>query len=219
MLPDTKHLPSDIQQRLLENEASYKAACAPLIDELHQAGVFVELVEELSSTRRDLHIAVPILVKWLPLIDYAPAKESVVRALGVDQARGIAENALINEFRRIAPDDPLQGLKWAIGDTLFELARPGLEDELAELALDRRHGMARQMVVYALGKTKSRRAYDALVALLKDDEWIQGYAIMGLRLLGDPAAIAHIQPFASHKLPFFRTEAKKAISKLQRIKK
>jgi hypothetical protein len=68
---------------------------------------------------------------------------------------------------------------WTIGGALEVLADDSSFDELAELARDRRYGMARQMIVLGLGRSKRPEAVEVLVGLVDDPE-VEGQPVKAL---------------------------------------
>jgi HEAT repeat protein len=143
----------------------------------------------IRAPRFDFEAAAPVLVDWLPRVKTALAKERIVRSLtGEKTATPLALEPLVAEFRRA--DD--HGLKWAIGNALATLADDSIADELVELARDRRHGGSREMLMDALARTKDKRALDALVDLVDDDD-VAGHAISALRRLGPKSSLPYLE--------------------------
>jgi hypothetical protein len=150
-------------------------------------GFFARDIPEagIRAPRFDFEAAAPVLVDWLPRVKTALVKERIVRSLtGEKTATPLALEPLVAEFRRA--DD--HGLKWAIGNALATLADDSIADELVELARDRRHGGSREMLMDALARTKDKRALDALVDLVDDDD-VAGHAISALRRLGPKSSL------------------------------
>ena len=199
-------------ERTHRNVEDYQRAAAPLMAELAAAGFVVANVSELYQKRINYERAVPILVKWLPMMANPRVKESIVRALSVPFAQQAAP-LLIEEFRRVDPDQG--GLKWAIGSALDVVANDAVLDEMIGLATDKSHGKAREMVVAGLGNMSDRRVVPILIDLLRD-EVVFVNAMMGLAKLGATAARSSIQPFLKHPKSYVRKEAQKAIEKIDK---
>lgn len=181
-----------------------------------KAGLSVQSVFELVNSKNAYPQAIPILLECLPSIGDKWIKEGVVRALSVKEARGIADRVLVNEFDLISPmDRELQSLKWAIGNALSVVATDVVQDHLVALALDRKHGKSREMIVVALANFRNRRIVDVLIKLLDDDE-VCGHAIVALAKLKAREAVPLIQRFNNHSRPWVRREAEKALDKLAR---
>jgi len=177
-------------------------------------GIKVKSVFDLVNSKAPYPQAIPVLLKCLPTIQDKWIKEGVVRALTVKEARGKADAVLVQQFRSIAPNDPdHQNLKWAIGNALSVTATDAIADDLFDLAQDKRHGKAREMVVVALSNLHDPRTVEILTHLL-DDEEVCGHAIVAIAKMRAHEAAPRIQRFIDHPKPWVRKEAKKAILKL-----
>lgn len=102
-----------------------------------------------------------------------------------------------------------------VGNALDVVANDDVIDEMIDLATDKRHGKAREMVVSGLGNMTDRRVVPILIELLKDDEVFVN-AMVGLSKLGGPSARASVEPFLRHPKGWVRKEAKKAIGRMDR---
>ena len=195
----------------------YYQAAAPLLAELAESGFAVESVGVLYHRGINYKDAIPILLKWLPRIEYRYLKEDIVVALTVKWARPIAAPILIEEFRRASYPTP--GYKWTVGNALSVVADDSVYDEIVELARDKQHGKAREMVVASLANMKNPQAVDVLIGLL-DDEEVPGYALLALRKLGKKAEKArpHIERFLAHPDTWVRNQAKGALAKMDKAK-
>lgn len=174
----------------------------------------VERVEDLYRKPIDYRAAIPVLLKWLPLVSNLDVKETLVRALTVKWAKPVAARPLIEEFRK-APETEELGLKWAIGNALSEVVDASVFDDIVELVRDRRHGRAREMLAVALGNMKEPRAVDVLIELL-DDEEVAGHALWALRKLAPPEARSAIERFVDHPETWVRNEARRALAKIDK---
>ena len=186
-------------------------ASAPLIAELKEAGFAVESLDELRHSGKPYKAAIPILIKWLPVVSDPSLIDSVARALSVPWAKPLAAKALITEFRSLS--DAMSSVKWTIGNALSIVADDSVTDELLEIVQDRRHGKAREMVVVALGNVRDSRARDVLLRLLENDE-LCGYAIKALAKLNAMEALPKLKEFTRHPQAWVRKEAEKAVKKL-----
>jgi HEAT repeat protein len=61
---------------------------------------------------------------------------------------------------------------------------------------------------------KNPAAVDVLIELLNDEE-VAGHALMGLAKLKAHKSRPHIERFLNHAKPWIRTEASKALAKLE----
>jgi hypothetical protein len=200
------------QQQIAKNREDSK----PIIDDLAQIGIYVEWVSDLiykypSMYQTNHREIIPILLRWLPLIENPDVKEAIVRALSVPWAKGVAARPLIEEFRKAQN----WLLKWAIGNALSVVADKSVFDEVVELVRDKRHGRAREMLPLALVKTKDPRVVPILIELLNDEE-IAGHAVSALRRLAPPEARTAIEPFISHPKTWIRNEAKRTLAKIDK---
>jgi len=217
--------------------AAARRAEAPILAELAQVGIHIKTLSDLTSRLRseifeggeqvlpikqlsdlyrepiDYRAGIPILLKWLPLVDNWNVKWAIVDALSWKWAKPIAARPLIEEFRK-APMEK-SGFKWSITSALCEVADASVFDDLVELARDKRHGRARGMLPVALAKTKHPRAVEVLIELL-DDEEIAGNAVYALRLLAPPEARSAIERFVDHPQSWVRNEARRALAKIDK---
>ena len=185
----------------------------PIIHDLKAAGFPVGSIDELRRSGICYKAAIPVLLKWLPLVVESGAKESVVRALSVPWAKQIAAIPLVAEFEKQPKGMSL--LKWAIGNALSVVADDSVADDLFALAQDKSHGKAREMIVVALGNLRDARTYEVLTRLLEDDE-VCGHAIIAIANSNARQAVPSIRRFTTHPKAWVREKAKKAIAKLTR---
>lgn len=142
---------------------------APLVREVSDAGLEINSVWDLVNTREPYPEAIPVLLRHLKRRDYHPAiREGIARALTVKSYPEILP-AMIESFRE-DPDPIVNGPKWAKGNAIEVLFDDRHVEEIVELARDPTHGEARDMLVYALGKSKSPFADEVLQELLADPQ-------------------------------------------------
>jgi HEAT repeat protein len=184
---------------------------------LKRDGIEVSSVFDLVNAKDAYPKAIPVLMKCLGEVQEPWIKEGIVRALTVKEARGIAEDTLLDEFQKIQPDEPppKQMLKWATGNALSVVGTDKSFGRLAALVRDKRHGKAREMLAVTLGNMKNPAAVDVLIELLDDDE-VAGHALMALGKLKAQKARSHIEGFLNHPKAWVRKEASKALVKLDR---
>ena len=172
----------------------------------------VRSIDELYRKPLDYRAAIPVLIKWLPLVSNRDVKLAIVDALAVKWAKPAAR-PLIEEFRK-APHEDIS-FKWAIANALAEVADDSVFEEIVELVRDKRHGAARVMLPIALAKMKDPRAVDVLIELL-DDEVVSGQAVRALRLLAPPEARSALERFVNHPKTWVRNEARRALAKIDK---
>ncbi len=195
---------SNLTKKLEEKEqrrqviiAENKKASIPILVDLAQAGFEVEWVSDLYVKRFNYKDAIPILLKWLPLIENKDVKEDIVRSLSVKWAKPVAAVPLIREFQILAKGSDI-GLSWAISNALSVVADDSVFTEIVELVRDTQNGKAREMLAVSLGNMKNPYAEDVLLDLLNDEE-VAGHAIMALGKLKSKKARLAIEPYLTHK--------------------
>ncbi len=191
---------------------------------LRSSGCEVEDIYELLMRRGGgiSQETIAALREILPDLKANRIKEGVVRALSVRQALS-AGPALVDEFRALGPADAYRNkfelhLHWAIGNALAEVADDSLFEELVSLLTDRQYGRAREMLALALTRMRSRRE-DAIQVLLEclDDEQVRAHTIDALGRLKAINSIPKIEVYLHSSSRLIRSEAKKALRKLNKI--
>lgn len=203
--------------------ADNKRAVKPIISELRALGVRSIYNKELTNLEgasvRDYPQAVPVLLGWLTRLDNLDIKLSVAIALNDKIVKKLEPNIpyiMLREYHRlplerdIYRDNFSTKVSFHADDRLF--------DEIAVLLRDS-STVGRDGFVYAMPKMRKRRpdAIALLLELVQDDDEI--VAITTAEMLGNMKvieAIPLIQPFLSHKDSWYRTQAKGALSKLER---
>ena len=186
-----------------------------LLAELAVAGYPVASLTELRTSGSRYREAVPVLLRWLPMVSDWQVKEDLVRALSVPWARPVAACPLIEEFglvdERVDPTGT--GLRWVVGNALSIVADDSVFDDLVRLVEDRTFGKARQMVVLGLGRSKRPEVVRVLIGLL-DDEDVSGHAVKALAKLRAEDARPALERMVSDSRSWVRNEAKKALARL-----
>ncbi len=196
-----------IDSSLLAGEAEE----ALIVGAIQEAGVEVKSLSDLA--RKPDPRAVSVLVEYLPKVEDRGLKLEIINTLAAKEARGIAARPLIEEFLRVPRED--WDLRWAIGDALSSIADDSVFDEIAQLALDKENGRARQMVLVALGRMKNPRAVDVLIELL-DDEEVSGHAVVALGRLRASKALPRLKEFLGDPRTWVRQKAKRAIANIEK---
>jgi len=193
-------------------EGVRRNAAAPVLAELAKMGLSVGAISELYNEDMDYQRAIPVLLDWLPRVPNHDVKEELVRAVSVKWAKPQAAPLLVKEFRAVAGETGA-GLRWAIGNALEVVSDVTVLDDLLDIAKNREYGMARQMVVVALGKLKDPRAIDTLIGLVGDDD-VTGQAVGALGALRAREALPVLEGLSEHSNSWIRKEAEKAIAKI-----
>jgi hypothetical protein len=214
------------QRHIDQNVRRFNAAAAPLKLELAQVGFPVEDLGRLFFKFRPEHsVFIPILIKWLPRIDYIEVKDTIVRLLTDGLARPVAARPLIEEFKRspVTNEPRLLHYKWAIGNALSVVADDSVFEEIVELIRDERHCWSRDMLPLAFQRMKDPRVVDVLIDVLDQDPGgtgrDAGLTRTAIRALGNKKASRakdKIRKFLSHPEPLVRKEAEKSLEKIAR---
>jgi len=201
----------EFEEKRQDSVRQHRLIARPVIEDLKKAGYAIKTLDELRTSGTRYDSAVPVLLKWLPLISDESVKESIVRTLSVPWAKPAAVMPLIAEF--LGAPESADNLKWAIGNALRVVGDDSVFDHLRGLVRDSRHGKARQMIVLSLGKMKDPRVVDTLVELL-DDEDVSGHALDALIKYDPRIAHRHLERFVGDWRPWVRKLAIKTLSKL-----
>ena len=133
---------------------------APLVKELLNSGIQVSSVWDLVNTKESYPEAITVLVKHLVEYEHHPkTREGIVRALSVPESRGIAFDALYNEFVSVSVADN-SDIKWLLGGALAEATTPTNKSELdrvIELIRDSKHGEGREFLIFTLEYLPKKR--------------------------------------------------------------
>ena len=148
-------------------EADWRAAEAPLVEELREAGLEnVRWSWDLVNTSTPYPEALPILVKHLQRPYPDRVREGIARALAVREAK-FAWETLTRLYREEeAGTNAKDGLAVAIAATVHD----EVIDELIGLAGDTQHGESRLLLLRALKRSRNPRARAALERLEADPE-------------------------------------------------
>jgi len=212
---ETKQLLANKEQQRQLAIARNRRESAPVLADLAEVGFQVEWVEDLYIKRLYYKKAIPILLKWLPITENLDVKEAIVRALTVPWAKPIAAPALLAEFYNMMNESDI-GIKWAIANALEVVADDNSYTEIVNLVQYPHSGSARKMLTLALGNMKNPNAQDILIDLLEDD-LVAGHAIMALGNLRSIKAYNIIRRFLNHPRTWVRKEAKKALTKIEKV--
>lgn len=212
--PSGDHQRIELEARK-ESWAERSRDAALVISVLEEAGIdatdfgyFVNNPQYLRPSSFDVVRALPVLIDWFSRVDDPAVKGAIARYLGSFRgADGRIAEVLLKAFEEDPGGEGSE--KWTIGDAINSVAGPGMLDDLLRVAADKRHGTARQMIIYGLGKgTKDPRVVPALVALL-DDEDVAPHAMSALRRrLGSAQARAYIEPLLESPSASIRDQAK-----------
>ena len=139
-----------------------------LIYELADIGIIVNSIWDLVNTKTKYPEAIPILMKYLPLVNYIRNKEGIVRALSVKEAKGLILPLMIKEYMQLTKDK--ENLRWLIGNAVNATITKEEVELIFPIVLNKGNGLSRQMFVSALGKINTEKVREILKQLLNDDD-------------------------------------------------
>ncbi|MFZ1789695.1 MAG: HEAT repeat domain-containing protein [Saprospiraceae bacterium] len=155
-----------------------------LIYELADIGIIVNSIWDLVNTKTKYPEAIPILMKYLPLVNYIRNKEGIVRALSVKEAKGLILPLMIKEYMLLTKDK--ENLRWLIGNAVNATITKEEVELIFPIVLNKGNGLSRQMFVAALGKINTEKVREILKQLLNDDDKvISEEAQKALKKLGE----------------------------------
>jgi hypothetical protein len=210
----------------------FEADERPVLEALTDAGLRVKNLSALVNLDIDYTAQIPVLITWLPCVEYGPVKNTIARALTVREARPAAVPALLQELRlapREAPPLPMHAdpalrmansdvrlLRDALGNALAFTADASHFGAIVELIEDPETGSARSgLIADYLGRFPTRReqAIPVLRRLLADDD-LGRYALRPLARLRAVEARPEMERFLNHEQDWVRRDAKRALARL-----
>jgi HEAT repeat protein len=209
-MAELKRLSSrDLDSRLRQN----KVASEPVLRELQTAGFDVARIADLRHFVRDYTAAIPVLVKWLAVVENSAVKSDIVRCLSLPTQKRLAP-FLIEEYRRASSDTLEQrDFRVAVANGLEILADDAIFDAIVELSQDKQGGPSRVLLVLALGKMTNPSAVQVLTSLLDDPE-VRVAAITALGKLRASDAREKLLTFLNSDDAEVVSAAKSALSRL-----
>ena len=187
----------------------------PIVAELNSAGLGVTSLGEMVNTVMDYRAQLPLIVDLVRRCDNLTIREMLVRALTIPAARrSEAPSALLAEFTQ-APDDDSSSYRWVVGNALGTVATEREINTIVKYFTDPRYGTGRQELARAIARVRPPNALDVLVVGL-DDEDVAGHCVEALGLLGDPAAIPHVERMTKHPKDWIAKAARTAIRRIEK---
>lgn len=220
-----------------------REAVRPILEDLARVGYKLNQLWDLKHQGKSWAPAIPVLLRWLPLITDLPVKEEMISCLSVSWTGNRATRYLIEEFRKyaaIAPEhtddmsrmsetqfvehikrriernDPSSSVAWTIANALSIVDVKGFEKEIIKLCRKREYGIARQMIVMALHRLHDPEAEEVALDLLSDPD-VRLHAIIALGKMKSKRALFQIEKLLADKQAVIRKEARKAITKINRV--
>lgn len=155
---------------------------------------------------------VKILVRYLTDSEVTN-KDYIARAL---TERGLtdASGSLIALF---ADKEMSESELWAVGNALYVIDDKTTYKEIREISRRGNLGVARQMLLGTLARSKDEDSYTVLIDCLKDDS-VRGHAIEALGRFGSTAAIVVIENTEVEKGKYEFKAKQTALRRLRKIK-
>jgi hypothetical protein len=235
---------SKLENKLRENVRKYREAADPLLAELAHAGFPVQTVGDLRRWKGSYRKAVPVLLRWLPLVKYTSLKRDILGALCTRFARPHAAPVLITEFRK-EPNG-----NWDVAEAVKDIPEKSIGAVMDLTAKRSTEGRSeRTSVKWDIGNALSYVANDSvfedIVELvtdrshghdrqmlapalgnmknpkavdtlidLLDDDQVAGHALRPLGKLRATKARSKIERFLTHNRSWVRHEARLALKRI-----
>ncbi len=161
--------PAEMEEKELvraELEKALLKQSQPLHDDVLAVGIRIKSVWDFVNTADKYPEAIPVLVKHLTRPYHQRTRAGIVRALTVKEAKGIANKAILAEYRK-APKDDFH-FAWLFGNAMSVIVTKDDLDELIEIVKDEGNGESRTGFIEALAKIRSPRVIEVLHQLEKD---------------------------------------------------
>jgi hypothetical protein len=159
--------PALTQEERRETEREEKE----LIETLRVAGLEIECAAALLDTRLNKHrAAIGPLVDLFRRFRSPYLKETIARGLADRAARGLAEDALLEEWFRTPLRYENLNYLWTLGFSLSKVATDRSFERIAQILSDQRYARARQELTLFLVRAKDPRAVKVLHELIEDDD-------------------------------------------------
>lgn len=149
-------------------DAELNKECQLLYNQLRDIGVLTNDIWDFVNTSESYPEAIPLLIKHLEKPYHKRNKEGIVRALAVKEAKGIACQAIINEYNRSDKSD--FHYCWTFGNTMNVVINKDYLDQVISIVENPENGESREMFVMALGKFKNNKVREVLFKLLNDKD-------------------------------------------------
>lgn len=170
--------------------------------------------------------ALPILLKYIPLVEETFEKDVLIRASSV-KGNYQAVPVLLDEYKKSSNES----LMWTIGNALWLIGDQTIVGQLIELlesnikvdqlpdnmpeGLQSPEKAAKETLLWALGKTRDPKAIPVLKKYLQV-EGLEGHALEGLKYFKDPDLIPFVTPLLTHQKSWVRKNAERFIKSLKR---
>ena len=152
-------------EALRKRQAELEQAEAPIVADLHEAGVDVASTWDIVNRKEAFPLAMPVLRKHLDLNYPHKVREGIARAMSDSAARPYWRDLV-----RIYKLEADEHVKDALAVALCGAAGPEQYDELISLSLDPANGSSRVVLIWALERRiPVEQAEPILVKLVTDN--------------------------------------------------
>ena len=186
-----------------------------LIKEVNTYGYDYKTINDLLKIGKKDKILIPVLLKWIDKFEDPRDKSWLARCLTVKGYTDATER-LLNLYFEFADNKSRQ---WTVGNALGVIQDKRYIDEYIKIITNKENGHSRQMIVEGMGAYRDEEKVKKVLISLLDDDDVDGHAIAALSKFKDIELIKYIEPFLNHKMTWKRNEAKKAIKKLEKLRK
>lgn len=158
--------------------------------------------------RFDARRALPVLLDWLPRVESPAVRDTLASRIRQAGKGTVSAQALIAAYTKRP--------SWQLGDAIARTMTPAEHEQVVELAADRRAGMERQMLVYALWRIKGERARSLILELVEDPD-VARHAIYSLRrAYGNTEARRRLEGIRGHRDEQVREAVDDALKRIER---
>ena len=127
-----------------------RADANDLLQALKGVGLLVEDLWEFVNTKEGYPEAIPVLIKYLPLLKRRNNKIATIRALTTKESKGIACQAVLAEYDKADKED--ENFCFACANNLYCTATLKEVDAIVDILKDEKNGKSRTDFAEILGK-------------------------------------------------------------------
>ena len=207
--PQFQRQQAEKDRKLAEREAAVAAVVRPIMDDLQNAGITAESIEDMTQRYAPLAPQiVQVLLGWLPRVQDDRVKESLIRSLGA-AGEPFDGKPLVECFSHDSSDT----LRWPIANTMAETRPLGVADWLAEAVKNRSFGNARGMLAVTLARVSPPET--SLPVLMSVLDELPGHVATAIGEVGGVAELNALQSRVGDVQGWEKAEFLKAIRKIQ----
>ncbi len=143
--------------------------------------------------------------------------EFIIRALTVKEAKGKANNPLLDCVFDLAAQDikKLDRILWAVGNAFTIIVQPDDVAAIGKVLKTKEFERGREMFALALGKIRNPEAEAILIDCLSDED-TAAHAISGLKAMKSKKALPYIQEKVSSSVFLEKREAQKYLKSYEK---